>query len=90
MVDGLTRRFGPVVALSGVSFVLRWAGRAEAVVEPNGAGKVPADDWYTDGKPDATFGQDGVARLDLGTGHTVDPETFAGADDVVKPVLIRS
>lgn len=32
------------------------------------------------GKPDATFGQDGVARIDLGTGHPVDPETFAGAD----------
>ena len=32
------------------------------------------------GKPDPTFGQDGVARIDLGTGHPVDPETFAGAD----------
>lgn len=32
------------------------------------------------GKPDATFGQDGVAHIDLGTGHPVAPETFAGAD----------
>lgn len=36
--------------------------------------------WDSSGKPDTSFGKDGVARLDLGTGHAIDPETYAGAD----------
>ena len=32
------------------------------------------------GEPDPDFGDDGVARFDVGTGHTVDEETYAGAD----------
>lgn len=32
------------------------------------------------GKPDTSFGEGGVARLDLGTGHAIDEATYAGAD----------
>lgn len=32
------------------------------------------------GRPDAEFGEDGAARFDVGTGHAVDEETYAGAD----------
>jgi uncharacterized delta-60 repeat protein len=32
------------------------------------------------GKPDTAFGSGGIARLDLGAGHAVDAETYAGAD----------
>lgn len=38
VVNGLTRRFGPVAVLSGIQFALE-TGHAAAVVGPNGSGK---------------------------------------------------
>lgn len=72
------------------SVVIQSDGKVVAVGSAEHDGKATGDAakdadivavrFDADGKPDADFGENGVARLDLGTGHAIDEATYAGAD----------
>jgi uncharacterized delta-60 repeat protein len=71
-----------LVLLSDGSVVAVGTAEHDAAAEGDAAKDtdIVAVRFDSSGKPDADFGDDGVARFDVGTGHTVDEETYAGAD----------
>jgi len=71
VVEGLTRRFGGLVALRDVSFTAE-PGRITAVIGPNGAGKTTAFNCISGlDRPDSGRVAVGEARLDGRPAHVV-------------------